>query len=97
MHIYDLDPAGATFLAKLHGLDTAPGDRFGVSVELYDARMVVGASHADELGADAGAAYVFERKSVAGPLPYTFVELQKLLPCEGHRSRTRYLLCDRTG
>lgn len=47
--------------AKLFASDAAPGDMFGLSLALDGDTVVVGAPYRDDLGPDAGAAYVFVR------------------------------------
>ncbi|UCD75008.1 MAG: hypothetical protein JSV91_14620 [Phycisphaerales bacterium] len=44
---------------RLAAIDGEPGDSFGAAVGLADIAVIVGASRDDDLGVDAGAAYVF--------------------------------------
>ena len=62
---------------KLTASDNNAGDFFGRSVELRGARMIVGATFDDDLGASSGSAYVFDLDSD------TWTEAQKLLPDDG--------------
>lgn len=51
--------------AKLVALSPAPGDYFGQSVSISNDTIAVGAPHADNIGADAGAVYVFVRSGTS--------------------------------
>ncbi|MCA9659114.1 MAG: hypothetical protein KC486_12280 [Myxococcales bacterium] len=68
--------------ARLSSSDGAAGDRFGESVALADATIVVGAPRADDGGVDAGAAYIFTAASDAGP----WLEVAKLKASDGAAS-----------
>lgn len=82
------DSAGAVYVfekqdgvwaqqAKLLASDGAGGDLFGQSVAAHGSTIVVGAYRNDELGNNAGAAYVFEKQGGA------WVETAKLLASDG--------------
>ena len=60
---YLYDRRGTTWTPgpKLIANDAAPLDRFGTSVDLHGNRLVVGAKGEDDVGHDAGAAYLFVR------------------------------------
>lgn len=55
------NPAQWDFLKKISVAGAAAGDNLGGSVALDGDRLIAGASQEDELGANAGAAYVFYR------------------------------------
>ena len=60
-YVFVRDGSNWTQQAKLLADDGEAGDYFGWGVSIDDDMAVVGALFNDELGADAGAAYVFER------------------------------------
>ena len=60
-YIYIYDGANWNQQAKLLPNDGSPNDFFGWSVSIFDDIAVVGALQNNGLGADAGAAYVFQR------------------------------------
>ncbi len=72
--------ADMTETAKLKASDGEAGDIFGKSVSIYQSDIVIGAHLDDDNGADAGAAYVFE-KPISGWVDMT--ETAKLLPSDG--------------
>ncbi len=60
-YLYRDDGDGVwTEVAFLQASDKTVGDRFGVSVAMDKRNLLIGAHYSDDLGADAGAAYVFE-------------------------------------
>jgi hypothetical protein len=61
------DGAEWRLAARLSASDGAAEDRFGESVALAGATIVVGSPRADDGGVDAGAAYIFTAASDAGP------------------------------
>ncbi len=67
------DPAG-----KILPDDADIAQLFGFKVEIIDGRILVGAHHDDQMGTDAGAAYVFERNADGD-----FVQYSKLVSLEG--------------
>jgi hypothetical protein len=56
-YIFDLN---GTQLAKITASDGAINDRFGTSVSVGSGRIVVGANEDDDLGSNAGSAYIFD-------------------------------------
>jgi hypothetical protein len=64
-------------VAEIIGSDTVAGDRFGESVAIDGNFMVVGASRANPVGANSGAAYVFQRSSTN---PNSWIQVAKLVP-----------------
>ncbi|MEO0775546.1 MAG: M36 family metallopeptidase [Bacteroidota bacterium] len=64
---------------KLLASDGATGDRFGVSVDIFNANLVVGASWDDDLGGSSGSAYVYHQPST----PFAFSQVAKLLASDG--------------
>jgi hypothetical protein len=62
---------------KMTAADGAAGDAFGRSVSITFDNAVVGANNDDDLGANAGAAYVFQRDE---PTSNQWSEIQKLTP-----------------
>ncbi len=80
VYIFEYDNGEWTEKQKLCGDDTRLGDRkegFGYDVEIFGDTLVVSALGNDEIGADFGAAYVFERN-----LSGTWYQTSKLLPNE---------------
>ncbi|QDU65136.1 FG-GAP repeat protein [Engelhardtia mirabilis] len=77
---YVFDRAGGawTQTAKLVPADLQAGDEFGTKVELDGTTAVIGAWHSDAMGADSGAAYVYQR-AVDG----SWVEVAKLVAPDG--------------
>eukprot|EP00633_Aureoumbra_lagunensis_P007338 CAMPEP_0197322888 /NCGR_PEP_ID=MMETSP0891-20130614/70176_1 /TAXON_ID=44058 ORGANISM="Aureoumbra lagunensis, Strain CCMP1510" /NCGR_SAMPLE_ID=MMETSP0891 /ASSEMBLY_ACC=CAM_ASM_000534 /LENGTH=1392 /DNA_ID=CAMNT_0042815401 /DNA_START=114 /DNA_END=4293 /DNA_ORIENTATION=- len=67
-YVFDYSTAAGSWsqTAKLVASDGAAGDEFGISVALYETRIVVGAYYDDELGSNSGSAYVFDYSSAAG-------------------------------
>jgi hypothetical protein len=65
-------------VTQLAASDGAMNDGFGTSVSISAGRLVVGAPQHDELGPDAGAAYVFERQGDG-----TWLEVDELLASDG--------------
>jgi hypothetical protein len=63
--------------AKLLSSDRQLGDHFGRSVAIYDEYVMVGVSRDDDLGDDAGSAYLFKRDGTA------WTEQFKILPSDG--------------
>ena len=62
IYVFERDGAGVwAESAELLASDGESGDTFGVSVAIDGDTLVVGADGEDDLGANAGAAYVFER------------------------------------
>jgi hypothetical protein len=62
VYVFERDAGGAWMeLAKLHPSDAAANDQFGYALQLSGDRALVGAPFDGDLGAAAGAAYVFER------------------------------------
>ncbi len=59
VYIFEYSAGAWIQTAKLLAPDAAQGDHFGASVALRGDRVVIGADQDDDLGADAGAAYVF--------------------------------------
>jgi hypothetical protein len=59
-------PGGWTLVAQLSPSDGQPGDDFGVAVALDGDTVLVGSDEDDDLGADAGAAYVYDRDPASG-------------------------------
>ncbi|MGH9870794.1 MAG: FG-GAP repeat protein [Candidatus Polarisedimenticolia bacterium] len=67
VHVFRRSISGVWSLeAFVTPFDTGPfigpfGDQFGFSVEIDGNRMIVGATHDDDLALDSGAAYIFQR------------------------------------
>ncbi len=59
-------PVAGAQIYRLPNPDEAPGDFFGVSVDIEGSRAVVGASGAGLCGVNSGAAYVYEADSTTG-------------------------------
>ena len=61
VYVFRTTDGGTTYdqVAKLTASDGAGGDRFGISVAIDGATVVVGAYHDDDGGSDSGSAYVF--------------------------------------
>ena len=76
---YVFERAGGvwTRVAKLTASDGAPGDSFGWSVAIDDDTLIIGAHYDDDLGWNAGSAYVFER--VGG----VWTQVAKLIASDG--------------
>ncbi len=62
-YVFEYDAVQSQWIEdqKLVGSDTTAGDRFGSGLALSGDRLVVGAMREDQAGADAGAAYLFDR------------------------------------
>ena len=63
VHVFDT--ATGRHLRELHASDGEAFDRFGFSVAVVESTAVVGATEDDDLGANAGAAYLFDVESGA--------------------------------
>ncbi|ANM30360.1 hypothetical protein ABI59_13435 [Acidobacteria bacterium Mor1] len=61
VHVFEREGGSFAEVAVLSGSDSLPLDSFGSSVLLMGDQLVVGAARADQLGTNAGAAYVFRR------------------------------------
>ncbi|MBL7827005.1 MAG: HYR domain-containing protein, partial [Saprospiraceae bacterium] len=60
VYVFYRTPANVwNLIKKVKASDADPADNFGISVDLDGERLLVGANHDDEKGANAGAAYVF--------------------------------------
>jgi len=66
--------------AKILASDGTTGDRFGFSVSIDGEYFIAGAFTEDEMGDNAGAAYIFHRDTVTGE----WIEQVKLLASDGH-------------
>ena len=64
-------------LTKLLPVDGAAGDSFGFSVSIDGPTIIIGAPMNNQMGANAGAAYVFRTNQAAMP---PWVQVDKLLP-----------------
>ena len=63
VNIYGKDSNGSWFReARLEPSDGKEGDHFGRSLDLYDDRLIVSAPFNDEMGVDAGTAYIYQRE-----------------------------------
>jgi hypothetical protein len=65
------------FEQKLVAGDADANDHFGSSVDIYGNWAIVGANNDDEVGAEAGAAYIFYYNGTA------WIEVQKLMASDG--------------
>ncbi|MCB2194501.1 MAG: T9SS type A sorting domain-containing protein [Bacteroidetes bacterium] len=68
VHVYVRPEGGwtdTTESVKLLASDAMPGDRLGASVAVSGNNFVVGSAHNDELAANAGAAYFFQKNDIA--------------------------------
>ncbi|MHC5012625.1 MAG: hypothetical protein ACYTG6_17050, partial [Planctomycetota bacterium] len=65
-YLFDVSDPGSPVVRTLIAHDAAPDAYFGSSVALGPDTAVVGAYKDDELGGDAGAAYVFEERTWGG-------------------------------
>ena len=61
VYVYSIAQNVWYFDKKLVPDDVEANDEFGISVALYDDRLVAGSHYDDDNGTDAGAAYVYER------------------------------------
>ena len=77
LYVFDRLPGGWTETAKLTASDGQAFDRLGYAVALDGDRLLAGAHEDDDLGPEAGSAYVFERQ------PGGWVEDAKLLASDG--------------
>jgi hypothetical protein len=94
-YIFRLDDSGTPLDPKddrwveaggLTGLDTAAGDRFGISVSINDDYALVGAVFGTNLEFDSGSAYVFRRDDNGTPGDRgddTWVQVDKLTASDG--------------
>ncbi|MEZ6088083.1 MAG: FG-GAP repeat protein [Pirellulaceae bacterium] len=79
VYVYDRDAEGNwNQSAKLFAGDPGETDAFGATLGLSGNRIVVGAPGNDDLGADSGSAYLFERQSDG-----SWSQRLKLLPSDG--------------
>jgi hypothetical protein len=62
VYVYRLTADRWSLEAKLVGTDTKPGHEFGRSVAVSGETIVVGVQQAEPVGAQSGAAYVFEKR-----------------------------------
>ena len=76
-YVFDFNGTTWTETAKLTASDGAASDRFGESVSLSGARVLVGAFSDDDNGSVSGSAYVFDFNGTA------WSETTKLLPADG--------------
>lgn len=65
---YLFDALTGDYVTKHQATDGQMGDQFGSSLAIYGGNLLVGASGDDDVGADAGAAYIFR---VTGPSEHT--------------------------
>lgn len=66
VNIYVKDENGSWFKeARLEPSDGKEGDHFGRSIDLHDDWLIVSAPFSDEMGIDAGTAYIYQRESSA--------------------------------
>ncbi len=66
VNIYVKDENGSWFKeARLEPSDGKDGDHFGRSIDLHDDWLIVSAPFSDEMGIDAGTAYIYQRESSA--------------------------------
>lgn len=70
--VYVFDAATGTQLHKLTPNDGAPGDLFGLALDIHRGTIIVGAPFANARGSNSGAAYLFDANTGA--------QLAKLLP-----------------
>jgi hypothetical protein len=77
------EPRGWMQIQKLGAVDAAAHDRFGHSVAVSGATLVVGAPNDDPKGSDSGSASVFQRSSREDP---AWVAVKTLVPRDGARS-----------
>ena len=77
VYVYRKSGSAWTFEQKLTASDAEKFDQFGISVATDGTVILVGAFTDDDLGSNAGAAYVFRHDGAA------WVEEQKLLPSTG--------------
>lgn len=77
VYVFHRSPAGTwSQVDRLQALDAGDTDNFGESVSISNGRILVGARNNDELGNDAGAAYLFE------PAGQAWLQVQKLTGSE---------------
>jgi len=74
-YVFELQFSMWVEVAHLYAADGAAGDTFGSSVSVSGETVVIGAYMNDNIGNNAGAAYVFSRSSSGG----AWVQTQKLL------------------
>lgn len=82
-YVFDRNQGGTNNwgqVTKLAAPDTIWGDDFGASVALSGSTAVIGSTGQDELGDQAGAAYVFERDANG---PNSWGQVAKLLASDG--------------
>ncbi len=70
-YLFDVtDPSDPVQVAKLLANDGAVGDAFGVSVAIRVETAIIGALRDDDIGYDAGSAYLFDAVVVPGKCPW---------------------------
>lgn len=79
-HVFRRDGGGWVELVKLLAADGLPDDRFGESISVGGARVVIGASGQGRDGTGSGAAYVFRRDRED---PSIWIQEAKLTPVPG--------------
>lgn len=77
VYVFRFDGTSWVEVQQLVASDVAPGDEFGWSVDLGGDVLAVGAYWDDDLGHDAGSAYVFRRTGG------NWIQERKLLPSDG--------------
>ncbi len=77
VYVYRLEAGAWVLEQEVTPADAAAGDQFGFWIAMDAGRLLVGAKFDDDLGLDAGSAYVFRRDGT------TWVQEQKLLPSDG--------------
>jgi hypothetical protein len=76
VYVFERQDTGEWQLAtRLMASDPDHDDRFGSDVDLSGDRAIIGARNDDEMGEDAGAAYIFERQEDG-----SWIEVAKLAP-----------------
>ena len=78
VYVYSIAQNVWYFDEKLIPADVGASDEFGISVALYDDRLIAGSHYDDDKGSDAGAAYVYER------CQGNWHEVTKLVASDGH-------------
>jgi|GEM_PF-2039450 hypothetical protein len=66
-YIFVRDGSGWTEQTKLGAYDSAPGDRFGISVSISGNFAIVGAMYSDVNGEKSGAAYIYDLEATNNP------------------------------
>ncbi len=77
VYVYRLEAGAWVQEQEIIPGDAAAGDQFGFWISMDAGRLLIGAKFDDDLGTDAGSAYVFRRDGT------TWVQEQKLLPLDG--------------